>query len=357
MRDYQELIKAIKARSNPENLELESYFQEELSKVTYGEVEKFVRFAMRGVEPEYTQRSKLAGERVRNHLETVLSEVSYEFQGSVMTNTHIIATSDIDLIVLSELFYCKDYYDIEKKLVKSRNTRPINYTRVELLEKAMQRNPFNGNSLQILYNNRILAEKKLHSEYMDCDTEKPKAIQITNRSLKRDVDIVIGSWFDNAETYLNGEDKDYRGVQVYNKGKHSQENPDFPFLRIKKINERNRETNHRLKKMIRFLKNLKAQLNRGSEEKKVSLSSFHINAICYDLKPEVYANLNIYHLVALLFRQLDNLCSNIAYKLSLKSVDGSEQVFQSGGDSQNDLLLLREAVKGVLIDLKSSGAL
>ena len=95
MKDYRKLIKNIQARTNPENIILEKAFSDELSSISYSDILKYVRYAMKGVEPEYTQKSRLAGERVQNHLKDNLSDVVYKYQGSVMTNTHIKGTSNM----------------------------------------------------------------------------------------------------------------------------------------------------------------------------------------------------------------------------------------------------------------------
>ncbi len=69
---------------------------------------------MNGVEQSYTERSKEAGERVKNHLKETLNDVVYRYQGSVMTNTHIKGNSDIDLLVITDKFYTFDRAGIEK---------------------------------------------------------------------------------------------------------------------------------------------------------------------------------------------------------------------------------------------------
>ena len=71
------------------------------------------------------------------------------------------------------------------------------------------------------------------------------------------MDIVIANWYDNVTAVLRDKDSDFRGIQVYNKELNSKGDPDYPFLSIKRINDRSSKTNGRLKKMIRFLKNIK----------------------------------------------------------------------------------------------------
>ncbi len=64
--------------------------------------------------------------------------------------------------------------------------------------------------------------------------------------MKRDVDIVIANWYDNVNSVINGKNSDYRNIQVYNKRhKFKRKKQDYPFLSIKRINERSSDTNGR----------------------------------------------------------------------------------------------------------------
>jgi len=95
---YAKLKQNILTRSNPNNLILEKALRDDLSTVSYSDVLQYVRIAMKGMEPSYTRDSKDAGEAVQIHLKRILKDVSCRYQGSVMTNTHIKAHSDIDLL-------------------------------------------------------------------------------------------------------------------------------------------------------------------------------------------------------------------------------------------------------------------
>lgn len=98
-KNYKLLTESIKGRLNPEHFALTKAFSDELSTLAYNDVLTFIRFAMKGVEPEYTQRSRDAGERVKDHLKANLTQIDFRYQGSVMTDTHIKGYSDIDLLV------------------------------------------------------------------------------------------------------------------------------------------------------------------------------------------------------------------------------------------------------------------
>ena len=358
MTDYSQLTERIKARLNPENDHLlEKSFLNESLTIQYGEVEKYIRFAMKGVESEYTQKSRDAGNRVKTHLEDVLSQVSYHYQGSVMTNTHIKATSDIDLLVISEKFYQPDRNEIDATLKNYFQKSNYNKSQQLMLESELKVPFYSGNALEDLKENRKKSETKLQSTYDTCNISKPKAIKITNLSLKRDVDVVIASWFDNVRSIINGKNVDFRGIQIYNKDSHKREKPDFPFLKIKLVNERSSETNGRLKKMIRFLKNIKAAINHNNEKSVVTLSSFQFNAICYDIDPQNYKDKNIYELVVVLYAQLKSLSENSEHRNNLKSVDGSEYVFKDEPNKALEIGLLIPIIESIILDLKAQNAI
>lgn len=104
-KNYRQLTESIRGRINPENFVLNKSFSDELATISYSDVLTYIRIAMKGVEPEYTQKSKDAGERVKEHLSKELRDVTFKYQGSVMTDTHIKGYSDIDLLTICEKFY------------------------------------------------------------------------------------------------------------------------------------------------------------------------------------------------------------------------------------------------------------
>ena len=290
-KNYKLLTESIRGRINPENFAFKKTFSDELATISYSEVLTYIRLAMKGVEPEYTQKSKDAGERVKEHLTSKLSDVTFRYQGSVMTDTHIKGYSDIDLLTICDKFYSYDVTNIKLILETPERREKYYQSSIEKLQHEVNISSYQGNSLDDLRNLRLNSEKILTETYEICDTKKPKAIKIINKSLNREVDVVIANWYDDVTSIINDKG-DYRGIQVYNKDTHSKEKADYPFLSIKRINERSSETNGRLKKMIRFLKNSKA-----NSDHDIDLSSFDINAICYDIKVSEYLNLSFYELV------------------------------------------------------------
>lgn len=345
-KNYRQLIESVKGRINPEHFALKKSFSDELSTISYSEVLTYIRLAMKGVEPEYTQKSKDAGERVKEHLLKELKDVSFKYQGSVMTDTHIKGFSDIDLLTICEKFYQPDNYNI-KKLLENSEQRVKFFSSLPKLEKEVTGSTYQGNALQDLRNLRLDSEKVLIGVYTNCETNKPKSIKIKNLSLNREVDVVIANWYDDISSVINDKG-DYRGIQVYNKDTNSREDADYPFLSIKRINERSSLTNGRLKKMIRFLKN-----NKANSDQNIDLSSFDINAICYDINVYEYQNLSFYELVPIIYNQMKKIATDENKADNLVSVDGREYIFRGNSTKKENLKKLLAEVEAIFIDLKS----
>lgn len=345
-KNYRQLIESVKGRINPEHFALKKTFSDELSTISYSEVLTYIRLSMKGVEPEYTQKSKDAGERVKEHLLKELNNVSFKYQGSVMTDTHIKGYSDIDLLTICEKFYQPDNYNI-KKILENSEQRVKFFSSLPKLEKEVTGTTYQGNELDDLRNLRIDSENILPKVYSNCDKSKPKSIKIKNLNLNREVDVVIANWYDDVTSVINDKG-DYRGIQVYNKDTNSRGNADYPFLSIKRINERSSTTNGRLKKMIRFLKNTKA-----NSEQDIDLSSFDINAICYDISVYEYQTLSFYELVPIIYNQMKKIATDDNKADNLVSVDGREYIFRGNTSKKENLKKLLAEVEGVFQDLKN----
>lgn len=343
-KNYRLLTETIKARTNPDNIIIQKSFSDELSTLSYSDVLTFIRVAMKGVEPEYTQKSKDAGERVKEYLLKEITDVTFKYQGSVMTNTHIKGHSDIDLLTICDKFYTYDSTNIRELLSTPTRREKFRQTSIEKLEKEVNNEGYSGNSLDDLKKLRLDSERILLDVYKLCDITHSKAIKITNLSLKRDVDIVIANWYDDVSSIINDKG-DYRGIQIYNKENNQKEKADYPFISINRINERSTATSGRLKKMIRFLKNIKA-----ISEHEIDLSSFEINAICYDIEPDKYQNLTIFELVPLLHVQLKSICTNQEHSDRIISVEGREYIFRGNLTKLNNVKNLLAEVEGVYAD-------
>lgn len=347
-KNYTLLTNNIRTKKNPEGLILEKSFQAELSTISKSDILVFIRTAMKGVEPEYTAKSIEAGEKVKEHLRSVLSDVDYKYQGSVMTNTHIKGYSDIDLLAITNKFYTRDISHVKQILENYDQRQRFNDASIRKLENENNLGIYHGDSLKDLLVNRLESERKMKETYKDCNTEKPKAIKINNLNLHREVDIVIANWYDDVKSIINNRG-DYRGVQIYNKEEHAKGEADYPFLSISRINDKSSLTNGRLKKMIRFLKHCKAE-----SQYQIGLTSFDINAICYAIEAKDYADLSFYDLVPILYLQLKRINENSNYADTLMSVDGREPIFRFDSEKKENLKQMLAEVEGIYFDLLES---
>lgn len=342
--NYKNLADNIRQQINPETLPLDKEIKEAFNAIAYSDVLTFIKTAMMSVGPEYTKRTMEAGNKVKDHLERKLESKEFKRQGSVMTDTHIKGHSDVDLLVIST----KSYSWNSRKITEALNTQSYKHTHseIEKLRKEVSYSKYGGNQLDDLKKLRTDSESTLSNIYIECDTSKPKAIKIKNRSLNREVDIVVACWYDDLRSVLNDKG-DYRGINVYNKEEHKKGAVDFPFLSIKRINERSASTNGRLKKMIRFMKNVKA--HSGYD---IKLSSFDINAICYDIRPTDYINLPYYGLVSVIYNKLYKICTETDHANSIKSVDEREYIFLGNPEKLEDLRILMTLIQSVYNDLQ-----
>lgn len=345
MANYSNLINQIESRYNPESLR---NVRENSIQSIAGidrDVAKYVKLAMNEVAPVYTQKTLNAGENAMYHLSRELSyDVDFRYQGSVMTRTHIQGVSDIDLVTISKRFNDTDY-------TRARNyveSNPYSYdTRVQRVRDWVNNfSSYRGDANEDLKLLRIDSERVLKSHYSICNTANPKAIRVTNQHFHRDVDVVIASWHDSLE-YIASSDETYKGIYIYDKERNMRLGPDFPFLSIDRINSRSADTGGRLKKMIRFLKNIKAD-----SEQFINLSSFDINAICYNISIDDYKDSHYLDLVRVLWLKLWHLCNNDSEMDKLKSVDGSEYIFEYNNTKKENLKRLEREVWNIYNEIK-----
>ena len=101
--------------------------------------------------------------------------------------------------------------------------------------------------------------------------------------------------------------------------------------------------------MIRFLKNVKCQ-----SPIDINLSSFDINAICYDVNIAEYHDCEYQHLVFVLYLQLHKISEDEEYANELKSVDGREFIFRYKPEKIEELKRLLSEVSIIAVDLKEA---
>lgn len=345
MKDYSNKLKMLNERYNPtNNVAVEQRFLSDLYSIDKDTV-KYVMSAMKAVDAEYTQRTIEAGDNTKNYLKCVLSNVEFEYQGSVMTDTHIRGVSDIDLLTICTIYEGTEIQKVKNEL--QNNEWKYTYEeRQRLLRFKNAFNPYNGDTAEDLKNLRLQCEQALLKRYTECDISKPKSIKIKNLHLNRDVDVVVASKQKSFDFVRYGDMKEYLGIQIYNKETNCEEKVDYPFLSIARINRRSAETNGRLKRMIRFLKNIKADA-----DCEINLSSFDINALCYYIPSAEYSSLDSISLVYLLWNKMYNYLQNNTYN-DIKAVNDTEYIFRYNQEKVEALKKLENEVWQVYNDLK-----
>ncbi len=342
--NYTNHITRINSRYNPDNNRIVENRTFSATSDDPIEAAKYVHMAMREVDETYTRITRDAGDAVKKILSAKLSDVDFEYQGSVMTDTHIKGYSDIDLLTICNRF---NHTEISKVREALNNSWHYNISQLDNLKNYDNSfYPYQGNARADLRKLRLDNESLLNSTYTICDTTKPKAIKITNQHLHRDVDIVTSTWYDSLEYVLSGNDQKHRGIKIYQKDTDSETEPDYPFLGISMINERSSLTNGRLKRMIRFLKNV-----RSDADAEIKLTSFDINAICYNVPPKEYLLMDYKQLVFLLWNKMYHLCNNEKID-DLKSVVGTEYVFRNKPEKVGALRLLENEVWEIYNEIK-----
>lgn len=281
-KSFSERIQLIRNRRNPENRikvanSRHGLTLDEALKTT-DDLHEFILEAMCEVDDSYTKRTKDAGNKVKGILEKSVT-CDFRYQGSVMTDTHIKGASDIDLLCLGH----RSLYDEAKNPARE----------------------------------RVLCSQRLRGlGYNVVSGAKSLQVKPTTYSIK--VDVVNGTWNTSYQP------ESCRLIRIYNAKVQSMEKGDYPFISIKNINERSADTQGRLKKMIRFLKNLKEDSNSP-----IKLSSFEINAICYGIDVNSYYKCNYVQLVNVLTCYIwKKFVENGSYPQDIMSVTGVDYPFR-----------------------------
>jgi len=357
---YNSLVSTIKSQRNPEGLNEGVDFRilnkalsdtRGIGSLSYDDVDEFIHQAMKSVGDQYTYKTLQAGSMVKQYLQEGLSDVTYRYQGSVMTNTHIKGYSDIDLVCICDKFYSYATRQINEYLSDTTLLSRLNETSVRKLQDQLAGSQYTGNYLEDLRFIRSSSEDILTGKYDICKIDHPKAIKLTNKNLRRDVDVVTACWYDDVSSVINDKGN-YRGIELYNKATNSTESPDYPFISIDRINERGKLTAQRLKKMIRFLKTV-----RSSSDLEIDLSSFAINAICYNISVNKYSSAGEKELVEVLMLELFKICNSREYADTIVSVDGREWIYKNNTQRWNETHKLYKEVVQINVDLKQAATI
>lgn len=356
-KNYTDLVEKVKRRSNPDLLRETKYASESINEnlrnlgTTNREILEYIKRAMVGVESEYTDKTIEAGNKIKQHLKNNNPNLDYRFQGSVMCNTHIKGYSDIDLIQITNSFYSHE----PRNNFSQKHSNSNNYltpTQNQNLLNIINGTPYNENPNTDLRKLRLQAETVLTGIYKNVIISKPKSIEVNPTYPNRIVDVVTASWYKNIESEL-ANDPDLRGINIYDKEKNECLPKDYPFVKIRLLNERDKTVNGRLKKMIRFLKTIKAD----SDYNLKGISSFDISSICYNISIWKYLDKSYYELVLVIYSELKIIVEDETYRNTIKSIDGTEYIFKNNNEKVRLLKLIFEEISFINQDLVASNSM
>ena len=320
-KNYDELLSNVRARRtayDERGLFSKAVLTESFSNNSLPKSVKYIHESMEEVGSEYTEKTYAEAERVQNQItkavaasEGVIKSVNFEHQGSVPTGTHIKVHSDLDILVLHGRFHYGT-------------------------SEYVPRNIYQGDALDDMKQLRTNVYNRLKTTYWQANVsnEKDKAVQIEGGSLKRKFDIIFCSWHNTPE-YLASRRMHERGISLYDQGKHSALE-DYPFSNIYRVGLKDDSplVNGNLRRAIRLLKSIKMDATPV-----VGLNSFIITSTLYNM-PDSDLHALSDHLSTLpvnVSLYLDKVINDEAYRLSLKSPNGTENVYKQG-----DAATLRE---------------
>ena len=290
--------------------------------------------SMSPVGNEDTQKSLDAGADVVAQLNKVLDHVEFEYQGSVVADTHIKEASDIDLLVVNKRAFGWDKARVTDALRAARAKGVTEAGLCAKLEGIMNMRKYAGDSIKDLIEQDAKCKKFLCAIYPDVDTSGSKAISVLNERLGRRVDVVNCQWFDDLQSILNGRVCPYRGIRIFNRATAKFEEVDFPFLRIRDMNTRDQETCGRFKQLIRFFKTLRADAVNAAGMK---LSSFDIYSIVYAMDPVDYNGCDRLGLARKLRDFLGNLVADREVARGIKEFGGVASLFEGSEEKLRDI--------------------
>lgn len=296
-----------------ESLSLDDRKKESYEELNKSDAIKYTIGAMSPVEPQATKVSIEEGERIASTLIDLLATdgitTTSRMQGSVPLDIHIKGHSDVDMLILiNNVVQNEEPCAPGVVYVPAKDPR----TMVEIVQELREK-----------------CEEKLTRRYpaVEVDCENAKSIAMSGGSLRRKVDIVPSSWFDNIDYQLT-KDETERQVRIYNKNEHRLIG-NSPFKHIKLVNEKDAIYSGNLKKCARLLKNLVADMPDYKNVKAKKLSSFDIVGICYNM--DSLLNVSTYTPLALVDSvrtQLGRL-RYIPEARNIRVPDGSREVFDN----------------------------
>lgn len=288
---------------------------------------KYAIGAMQPVEPEYTSKTIEEGNRVRAQIQKAFlntsTVVEFAYQGSVTSDTHIKAHSDIDLLAIYNNFHY-------------------------LQPPAVPPTPYDGDPFADMRRFRKECVDHLRTAFpaVFVDASPGKCIALSGGSLQREIDVVLSNWWDTVEYQQSGL-RDDRGVKIFDSEKNMKiENK--PFRHNNEIDEKDNTVSGGLRKVIRLLKSL-----RYDADTEVRISSYDIAALAWNM-PTTWL-ITPYEKELLLVENahsfLKYVLENDTYRTGLGVPNGMRKIFGSEGASVAGLRQLHEEVEVLLNDI------
>lgn len=294
---------------------------------------KFLVGAMQPIDPTYTKNTFAEADRVKNQLSSGYPsrdvDASFDYQGSVTNDTHILAHSDIDLLTVNEKFIYKE-------------------------NPATVRSPYQGNTVLDLKNQHDASVDIIKTKFPEVtvDTSGGKAIQLSGGSLRRKIDVVTCTWWDTI-AYDASQLKKDRGIKIFDYSTFIQiENK--PFLHNYEIDLKDRCNGGNLRMVIRLLKTLKAEANEESGQKKVPISSYDIAAIGWNMPDHLLGigKGEEIKLAILTHGFLNSLEINGEMRSSLLVPNKTRRVFCTDGATVDGLKALNKELGNLLVEIE-----
>ena len=270
------------------------------------EATKYCLGAMQEVDPKYTRISKDEAERVGSQLQSALQTrnipIELKLQGSVPLNVHIRGTSDVDLLALHKSFLTSDPTGTGRYSDAPRSTKSY-------MQELRQESE------------TILSQRYWSA---DVDTTGAKSIKLSGGSLARKIDVVPSYWHDTVDYQLYGLQED-RDVCIWDKVAQAPIK-NKPFKHMVMIDRKDHEVNGGARKLIRFLKTVKRDMEKDGRE--VALSSYDIAALIWHCESVLLQHTVVEELslVAGCDQHLEYLAHNLQFARQLTTPDGSRTI-------------------------------
>lgn len=329
--DYNKRLNNLRQRRETDKILKKSFLSESFDKTSYNENIKYVLESMKPIPTEYNRNTFEACERVQNQIKSELQyqiDISFRYQGSVVTDTNIKVYSDIDQLIIIEKFHW-----VKAPLVAT--------------------NPYSGDVVNDVLTLRNKVKNIIQSKFpaVSINDAKGKCTSIEGGSLNRKIDLISASWV-NTKDYNEYNNEVFRGIKIYDKN-DAEWIENFPFMHSALINYKDTESNGNLKKLIRLIKTLKvdAEIN-------IDISSYDIASILYnmnagELKVDSYYPLQLLKNCNKFFQEIISFDS---FRAGLEVPNKTRKIFGYKHVIEYEFVKLADELKNIINDIEEGMA-